>query len=162
MKRIARSALFCAGVLLSLPSFANAQDRTFQANLTGKNEVPSVDSAATGQATFQLSPDGNSLAYTLSVSNIEDVTMAHIHAGSPGEVGKPVASLYPTKMTASNKQTQKMNGVIATGTIRESNLMGPLKGKTVADLVAQIQAGKTYVNVHTKEHPEGEIRGTIQ
>jgi len=40
--------------------------------------------------------------------------------------------------------------------------MGPFTGKTIADLVAEIQAGKAYVNVHTKEHPDGEIRGTIQ
>jgi hypothetical protein len=164
MKRLARSVLFCAGVLLFFSSFANAQDTTFKANLTGKDEVPPVNTPATGRVAFQLSSDGKNMTYTLSVSNIEDVTMAHIHIGSPGETGKPVAALYPTKASASvaEKPEQKMNGAIATGTIRASSLMGPLKGKTIADLVAQIQAGKAYVNVHTKEHPDGEIRGTIQ
>jgi CHRD domain len=51
---------------------------------------------------------------------------------------------------------------IAQGTITAGKLVGPLKGKTIDDLVEQIRAGKTYVNVHTKEHPDGEIRGTIE
>jgi hypothetical protein len=37
-----------------------------------------------------------------------------------------------------------------------------LQGKTIADLVADIKAGNAYVNVHTTEHPGGEIRGQIQ
>jgi len=177
MKRITRSNLLFAGILLLFASYSNAQDTTFKANLTAKDEVPPVDSSASGQATFQLSSDRKSLMYTLSVSNVEDVTMAHIHIGTPGEAGKPVATLYPTKMTSSKDEKQgemvaeqhnvretkhKTNGVIAKGTIRASDLVGPFTGKTITDLVAQIRAGKTYVNVHTKEHPDGEIRGTIR
>jgi hypothetical protein len=164
MNRIARLTLFLNAALLFLVSSATAQTKTFRANLTPKDEVPPVDSSATGRATFELSADGNSLTYRLSVSNIEDVTMAHIHIGSPGEVGKPIASLYPAKMSASTKgmSPQKMTGVIAEGTIEAKSLMGSWKGKTIADLVTQIQAGRAYVNVHTKEHPDGEIRGLIQ
>jgi len=171
MKKITRFALFSCCVWLFFFLFASAQEKTFTANLRGKDEVPPVDSSATGQATFQLSGDGKSLMYTLSVSNIGDVTMAHIHIGSRAEAGKPVAPLYPTEMAAftgekkakvDGEQEQKMNGVIAKGTVRASSLTGPFKGRTIADLVAEIQAGKAYVNVHTKEHPDGEIRGTIQ
>jgi hypothetical protein len=158
MKRVSRFSILFAGALLLFASHSNAQVTTFKANLIGKAEVPPVDSSASGQATFQLSTDGESLTYTLSVSNIEDVTMAHIHIGISGEAGKPVA---PLKMSG-QQNMRETNGVIAKGTIRASDLTGPLKGKTIADLVAQIQAGKTYVNVHTKEHPDGEIRGTIR
>jgi hypothetical protein len=173
MKRIVRLAMFLTWALSLFVSSANGQTKIFKASLAGGEEVPRVDSSATGLATFELSSDGNSLMYTLSVSNIEHVTMAHIHIGSPGEVGKPIATLYPTETNASMDEkkgemadmaltAQKMNGVIAKGTIYARNLMGPLKGKTIAELVAQIHAGKAYVNVHTREHPDGEIRGTIQ
>jgi hypothetical protein len=37
-----------------------------------------------------------------------------------------------------------------------------MKGKTLDDLLEQMRAGNTYVNVHTKAHPGGEIRGQIE
>jgi hypothetical protein len=52
--------------------------------------------------------------------------------------------------------------VTAKGVITASKLVGPLQGKTIEDLVDDIRAGKAYVNVHTKGHPDGEIRGTIE
>jgi hypothetical protein len=36
------------------------------------------------------------------------------------------------------------------------------KGKTIADLVQEIKNGDAYVNVHTVQHPAGEIRGQIE
>jgi hypothetical protein len=36
-----------------------------------------------------------------------------------------------------------------------------MEGKTLEDLVAAMDSGETYVNVHTAEHPDGEIRGQI-
>lgn len=156
---------------------ASAQKTKFEANLAGKNEVPVVDTPAAGQATFELSPDGKSLKYTLSVNDAADVTMVHIHLGGPGEAGKPVAPLYPAKMSSMSSNNgpsmssdkgagssdEKMGMTcIAQGTITAGKLVGSLKGKTIQDLVDQIRAGKTYVNVHTKAHPDGEIRGTIE
>ena len=37
-----------------------------------------------------------------------------------------------------------------------------MAGMTILDLVAQMEAGQTYVNVHTVENPGGEIRGQIR
>jgi len=39
---------------------------------------------------------------------------------------------------------------------------GPLEGKSISDLVDQINDGKAYVNVHTEKYPAGEIRGQIE
>jgi hypothetical protein len=36
-----------------------------------------------------------------------------------------------------------------------------MEGKTLEDLVAAMDSGETYVNVHTAEHPDGEIRGQV-
>ena len=40
--------------------------------------------------------------------------------------------------------------------------MGSLAGKSIADLVAKMQSGEAYVNVHTEANPNGEIRGQIE
>lgn len=176
MKGIARLAVLLLGTVLCFTSAATGQTAKFTAELSGKNEVPPVETPSTGQATFVLSKDGNSLMYTLSVSNIADVTMAHIHIGAPGSNGEHVAFLYPVGMAGSMGEKEgdmasemddkasphKMSGVIARGTLRAKDLVGPLKGKSIADLVAQIRAGKAYVNVHTKAHSDGEIRGPIR
>jgi hypothetical protein len=50
----------------------------------------------------------------------------------------------------------------ARGEIRSNDLMGSLKEKTIADLVAKFRGGNAYVNVHTRAHPNGEIRCPIQ
>jgi hypothetical protein len=43
-----------------------------------------------------------------------------------------------------------------------ANLVGPLQGKQLSDLIALLQNGQAYVNVHTEQNPNGEIRGTIE
>jgi hypothetical protein len=54
------------------------------------------------------------------------------------------------------------SGVLAEGDITAADLRGPLAGLTIQDLVAEMVAGNTYVNVHTVENPGGEIRGQIR
>ncbi len=56
----------------------------------------------------------------------------------------------------------RSNGPLAVNVITEANLVGPLVGQTLADLIAEMRAGNTYVNVHTNQFPAGEIRGQIQ
>jgi hypothetical protein len=41
-------------------------------------------------------------------------------------------------------------------------LVGPLAGKTLADLVTAIRENRAYVNVHTQQFPGGEIRGGLK
>ena len=53
------------------------------------------------------------------------------------------------------------NGVLVDGTIKAGDLVGALFGMTIADLVSRIEAGNTYVNVHTSATPSGEIRGSM-
>ncbi|WP_339318023.1 CHRD domain-containing protein [Paenibacillus sp. FSL R10-2734] len=37
----------------------------------------------------------------------------------------------------------------------------PLNGKTIRDLVREFENGNAYVNVHTIQHSDGEIRGQV-
>jgi hypothetical protein len=115
-----------------------------------------VETPATGEATFTLSKDGKELTYTLAVKDIENATAAHIHAGKKGENGGPLAGLF-----AGPKKEGMFSGEIAKGTITDKNLMGPLAGKKVKDLVKVIKDGGAYVNIHTEKNPNGEIRGQI-
>lgn len=132
----------------------------FRTHLSGREEAVSVETRAQGQAIFQLSADGTALHYRLIVANIENVFMAHIHYGLPGQNGPIVAWLYPAS-PPSVLIPGRFNGVLAAGVIQDTNLMGPLSGQTVQDLVDLIQNGEAYVNVHTSQNPGGEIRGQI-
>jgi hypothetical protein len=148
-------------VLLIAPAaIAGASSRNFTAHLTGDEEVPPVETDATGQTVFQLSRDGTEISYRLIVANIENVTQAHIHLGPAGVNGPVVVWLYPEGPPA-QLIPGRFSGVLATGTITADDLVGPLAGMSLSDLLAAMQAGNTYVNVHTSQFPAGEVRGQI-
>lgn len=132
----------------------------FRAHLTGEAEVPSVDTRATGQAVFQLSPSGEELSYRLIVANIENVLMSHIHMAPAGENGGVVAWLYPSGPPPQLIEG-RFSGVLATGTITAADLTGDLAGEDLSALVEALSTGNAYVNVHTNQVPSGEVRGQI-
>lgn len=134
--------------------------RNFRTHLTGENEVPSVETDATGQAIFKLRNNGKELHYKLIVANIENVLMAHIHVGGPDENGGVLAWLYPASPPP-QLISGKTNGVLHEGVITSDDLTGSLDGKDLSDLLELMKEGQTYVNVHTEQHPAGEIRGQI-
>jgi hypothetical protein len=134
---------------------------TFQAHLSGAEEVPPVDTRARGQATFQLSRDGSELSYRLIVANLVDLHMAHIHVAPVGVNGPVVVWLYPAGPPP-QPIPGRTSGVLATGVITADNLVGQLAGASLADLIELMASGNTYVNVHTLAHPPGEIRGQIR
>lgn len=126
--------------------------RTFSARLSGSQEVPPVATSGTGIAHFKLSEDGNALYYTLIVENLQDVLFAHIHVAPRGQNG-------PIVLPLSGARAGAVNGVLASGTVTAADLTGPLAGKTLGDLVVEMQQDRTYTNVHTRAYPGGEIRG---
>jgi hypothetical protein len=152
-------ALVLTLMLLATP--AAAGPRNFRAHLNGAQEVPPADTRAQGQAIFRLSKDGESLHYKLIVANIENVTMAHIHLAPAGVNGPVVAWLYPAGPPPQLIEG-RFNGVLAEGVITAADLVGPLAGADLGDLVDEIVAGNTYVNVHTSQFPGGEVRGQIR
>ena len=122
-----------------------AQTRhVFHANLSGANEVPPVDTDASGRVVLVLEDD--TIYYRLMASDIVSVTQAHIHEGAPGVNGPVLHWLYDPA------------GVNAPG--------GPLPVSgsfTVTQEVADdLMAGNLYVNVHTSDNSGGEIRGQLE
>ncbi len=133
----------------------NDQRKTFVAACSGDEEVPPVETDATGTAKFKLDEQEATLDYKLIVANIEDVVAAHIHYEVANENGPVVVGLF------SGSTDGRTQGVLAEGTISEDDLTGPFGDRSFEELVEAIQAGRTYVNVHTEANPSGEIRGQI-
>jgi hypothetical protein len=156
-------AVLVLALVVPLAAMALASTpRNFVAPMDADQEVadPPVVSDATGVTKFQLSRDGTELSYRLIVANIENVTQAHIHVGERGVNGPVVVWLYPDRPPPQLIEG-RTSGVLATGKITEADLVGPLAGATMEDLIARIDAGEAYVNVHTSQFPPGEIRGQI-
>lgn len=138
------------------PPTTSVSTPTVTVPLSGSEVVPPVQTSATGQATFTVDFTGAGVGYKLEVTDLQDVTAAHIHAGAKGVNGPVVVPLFngPAK-------TGPFTGVLAEGTITPADLKGDLQGKGLPDLLVLMQGGGLYVNVHTKANPDGEIRGQI-
>jgi hypothetical protein len=122
--------------------------------------VPGVKTSAGGDAVFDLSKDGKTLHYKLNLKNIENVTMAHVHAvGADGTPAAILAWLDPVNGTAPSLRPGKFSGKLAEGSITADKLGGPLKGGTVKELFEKIEHGSAGVAVHTKQNGGGELWG---
>lgn len=137
------------------PAPAPPAASTYTAVLTGAEEVPPVTTTASGTVVFTPNSDNTQMTYRLEVKGLKDFKGAHIHLGDRGTNGKPVV------MLDSKAKEGEFSGVLAEGVIKASELKGGLKGKKIEDLAKDMKEGKLYVNVHTKAHPDGEIRGQI-
>jgi hypothetical protein len=169
-RTIAASVLLVILVFLSA-AVALAASRNFGTHLNGDNEVPVRATNAQGEARFKLAEDGQSLHYKLNIANIENVFMAHLHLGPADTAGPIVVWLYPSRPPA-QPLPGRTQGTLAEGDITAADLIGPLAGQPLSALLAAIEAGNVYVNVHTNDFvdpantgpgdfPAGEIRGQL-
>src|SRR5215212_1119044 len=131
----------------------------FDARLTGASEVPPVQTNSSGFADLDVEmEDGQRVVdYHLYINNIDRVTQAHIHQGNSSENGPIIVPLF----NASSTPTGPVTGQLAEGHITPADFVGPLLGKQLDDLIALMQNETAYVNVHTEQNPQGEIRGTV-
>jgi hypothetical protein len=142
---------------LSIVDQIYADKYPYDAPLNGQNEVPPVQSSATGEAEFRT-PANGTIGYRVNITGISNASAAHIHQAKAGENGEIIADLLHTP-TSKDKDTAY--GMIFRGNLTDSSLKGPMQGKTIDELAAAMDSDETYVNVHTTEHPDGEIRGQI-
>jgi hypothetical protein len=133
-----------------------AQNETkYKAKLTGDSVVPPINTTAAGRAVIFIGNDW--LRWKLNVTGVTDPTMAHIHMAKKGVNGSIVADLLN-----SAKIKNATGRIVISGKITPSNLQGPLQNKTMADLQSAINANGVQIDLHTKNHPNGELRGTIK
>ncbi|WP_255196391.1 CHRD domain-containing protein [Halorarius litoreus] len=136
-----------------LPTTEEPTEQTFTVDLSGENQVPPVDTEAVGEGVLTLS--GTSLDYEIGVSDIEDVTQAHIHEGAADENGPVLYTLveYTGNVDGSGEGQPRSiigdNVLVIEGTVED---VDPTLFETPETL---------YVNVHTVDNPSGEIRGQL-
>ena len=171
-------SIFILSAVLVISTIGNydsvyAQENTndFTATLSGKQVIPPVKTDGTGTANFEVGE--NSVYYQINVLNAGKIISVTINKGAVGTNGDAIVTLIESEDNHANlignlpkvkgiaSTTQSSSSFSASGNVNVSALTGPLKDKTIADLVTEMQSGQTYVNVQTEDHPEGELRGQI-
>ena len=128
---------------------ADPPQPAFGGPLTGAQEVPPVVTAATGEGTAVISPDGSTITYIVTYSGLSGAAVAaHIHTGAAGVAG---GVILPLTVSASPM----------VGTLTAANFTASGAITTFAQAVAALKAGNTYFNIHTAANGGGEIRGQI-
>jgi len=141
---IERRKLFLLGLAASLLLAACAMEGgaskvNLAANLSGTAEVPPVAGTGTGRATVTLDRGSRTLTWNVTYSGLSGpVTGAHFHG--PAAAGANAGVAVPMTQGPS-----------------------PMQGSAVLNetQVADLLAGRWYVNLHTAANRGGEIRGQV-
>jgi hypothetical protein len=121
---------------------AQAAPQSFFVPLSGAQQVPPVASPGTGTASFTLDPASRELTWSVTFSGLSSPsTMAHIHNGGKGKNG-------PVVLWLSTRGAPPENPFGGSATLTPTQ-------------VSQLKAGDWYVNLHSKDHPAGELRGQL-
>ncbi len=140
---------------INLSSIYAQNEVKYNAKLQGSNVLPPVNTTAAGRAVIFVGDD--SLRWKLNVTGISDPTMVHMHVGKKGVNGSIIADLLN-----SAKIEDKPDRTIITGKITAADLQGPMAGRILEDLQSAFKNATTNIDLHTKSHPNGELRGTIK
>lgn len=152
-----------------------------RANITGSEVVEPTESEANGSATLELNSAGN-IDYSITVSDLDlgefsesgspqtpsddsdDVTAIHIHTGERGTNGPHAFNILDLQAQDENDLSVTANedgSVTLSGTWNESEKEIPEDLTSFLDHGLPGRESDFYLQVHTKENPDGEIRGQI-
>ncbi len=143
-------------------------DRDYGAIAVGSNEVPAVSTPAAARVGALLRNGGESMRVVFAGRNLNNVVAAHLHYGAAGTNGPVVASLIGPLAPGGGDFGSDVTSVMLTG----ASLTGPLEGYPLDALVAAMEAGDIYFNLHTDDGDaatsggpgdvaSGEIRGQL-
>ncbi len=128
----------------------DADDELYRANLHGSNEMPAILTRAEGRIVLEL--DSNELTVSGSFKNLSSPLATdiagggHIHLGLPGSSGSVA---IPLNIQSDSEGTS--------GTLAADDNEYDL----TPDQMEAIRNRNFYVNIHSLNHPSGEIRGQI-
>jgi len=121
-----------------------SSQKAYKADLYAANEVPPVSGAGKGTAMLALDPATKQLSWTVKFSDLSGpATAAHIHG--PAAVGANAGVAIPFDNVPK----------AASGEIKGSKVLTDAQ-------IADLDAGKFYVNIHTEANKGGEIRGQVR
>ncbi len=126
-----------AGTLAGGAGFATAGE--IKVNLSGDQEVPPVQTTASGSGTITVEDD-RSVRGKITTSDLKG-TGAHIHEGPVGKNGPDIITL---KKSSDNEWSV------------------PGDAKLTDAQYDAYKAGNLYVNVHSDANKSGEIRGQLK
>jgi CHRD domain/PEP-CTERM motif len=147
---------------LGFASPANASPIVYTAILIGANEVPPTPSAATGAATFTL--NGNLLSVSESFIGLTaPASAAHIHCCVPPGTNAGVAVPFTGFPNATSGTYFNVFDLSLSSTYLAAFLTaeGGTAAGAEAALIAGLNSGEAYANIHDTNFPGGEIRGLI-
>ncbi len=173
LKRIITSALFiAASASFALhTSVAQAQDwehrDCLRAELISFNQVPSVLARGHGHFYAEINED-HTISFELSYDDMSSsVVQAHIHFGASKTNGGVMVFLCggvkpacPASGTVTGTITAADVSVLP-ATNGDSVIPQGIEPGDLAGLIKAVRSGNTYINVHTTNFPNGEIRGQV-
>jgi hypothetical protein len=165
-------AFACLLVLLLNGGPLHAQETPtslyLRANLNSFNQVPSVLAKSSGTFDAQINPDAT-ISFSLTYTNVSSpVEQAHIHFGASATNGG-VAVFLCGGLKPACPATGTLTGVITAADVSvlpannpDSVIPQGIAPGDLAGLFQAIRSGDTYINVHTANFPNGELRGQVQ
>ena len=137
----AAGAIALAGCATLEEEVADTLGETYNATLTGANEVGGGDPDGFGRAEITISDAFGQVCWELKdIRNIAPITAAHIHRGAAGVNGPPVFTLRMSN---------------------EGRWQGCTDGSEWVQDRIEGNPSLFYVNVHTAQYPNGAIRGQL-
>jgi hypothetical protein len=130
--------------------------KTYVANLNAAAEQGGFTSPGSGVFTFV--DNGTVIDWTLTLTNITNVTASHIHLGPATAVGTTAGPVIINLFLPNRPpETGTLNGIVAQGTITNANN----SSVSLDSLRVLFNNGNAYANVHTTAHGAGEIRDQV-
>lgn len=156
-----RSSCMAMVGLLAFIGTAEAQSVNFNVFLSGDEEVPPVVTETSGQALLHTDARQTVIDFSLRIDDgdgILGVSGAHLHCAPAGENG-PVVAFLAGPASPGFDGDVKIEGTLTDSSIININTAC---GGTISELTQEMLFGNVYVNVHSAEHPGGEVRGQVQ
>ena len=170
-RRLQLTALVAVVAVLGVVAIAVATNgaRKVDERLTGYEEQPAaLSTSGSGDFHAEFRRSGDRLEYSLSYRDLEgSVTQAHIHFGSDNQAA-PISVFLCSNLGNGPAGTQPCPAAPATitGTARAEDVIGPsqfgIAPGEFDEFLDALEAGATYVNVHSSKYPGGEIRAQIE